>query len=85
MNGEILNMDPEKLAKEMTQKGLQIVTIKGIQSVCIRIDKIEKKLMDPDGGIYSRVASNRRWVKVLIWLTGLMITMLSVSISIQII
>ena len=83
MNSDILNMDPEKLAKEMTQKGLQIVTIKGIQSVCTRIDCIEKKLLDPDKGIYSRVASNRRWVKVLIWLIGLMIPLLGISITIQ--
>jgi len=83
MNGEIFNMDPEKLAKEMTQKGLQIVTIKGIQSISERVENIEKKLLDPDTGIYSRVAANRRWVKILIWLTGLMITMFSVSISIR--
>ena len=85
MNGEIFNMDPEKLAKEMTQKGLQIVMLKGIQSICVRLDCIEKKLLDPDSGIYSRVASNRRWVKIMIWLMGLMITLLAISISIQII
>jgi len=83
MNGDILDMDPEQLSKEMSQKGLQVVTIKGIQSLARRMTNIENKLLDPDVGIYSRVAANTRWRKAMIWLIGALLSLVVLNITIQ--
>ena len=83
MNGDFLEMDPEQLSKEMTQKGLQVVTIKGIQSLSRRMANIESNLLDPDKGLYSRVAANTRWRKAMIWMIGALISLIVLNISIQ--
>lgn len=83
MNYDILDLDLEKLSKEMSQKGLQIITIKGLQSLARRMTNIENKLLDPDEGIYSRVSDNTRWRKAMIWLIGALLSLIIVNITIQ--